>query len=62
MDPTTSTTTTTSTPTTTTPASKEEVVEHVEAEVIYPGYDLTGTAPTVLLDLIEGGFNPLFLI
>ena len=47
----------------TTPAApKEEVVEHVEVEVIYSGYDLTGTAPAVLLDLIEGGFNPLFLI
>ena len=51
------------TTTTTTPAApEEEVVEHVKAEVIYPGYDLRGTAPTVLLDLIEGGFNPLFLI
>lgn len=48
--------------TTTTPAPEEEVVEHVKAEVIYPGYDLMGTAPTVLLDLIEGGFNPLFII
>lgn len=57
MDPTTSTTTTT---TTTPPASKEEVVEHVEVEVACPGYSVLGTASETLLNLLEGGFYPIF--
>lgn len=53
---TTSTESTTSTP----PAPKEEVVEHVKAEVVCPGYSILGTAPETVLNLLEGGFYPLF--
>ena len=48
--------TTTSTP----PTPKEEVIEHVEAEVVCQGYSPLGTAPETLLNLFEGGFYPIF--
>ena len=51
---------TTTIPTTTTPISKEEVVEHVNVEVVCPGYSPLGTAPETLLNLLEGGFNVIF--
>ncbi len=59
---TTPTPTGTITTTTTTTPKEEEVVEHVEAKVICPGYNFWGTAPVTLFTLIKGGYNPLLFL
>jgi hypothetical protein len=54
------TTTSTESTTTTSTTPEKEVIEHVEAEVVCPGYSPLGTAPETLLNLFEGGFYPIF--
>lgn len=48
------------TTTTTSTTPEKEVVEHVNPEVVCPGYSILGTAPETLLNLLEGGFYPIF--